>query len=49
VLYRSFPKFVTKTGEKIKLVIDKRIKHDYDGQGERTHCLLHEFAERDIE
>jgi PAS domain S-box-containing protein len=41
-----FPKFIRKDGEKVKLVIDKRIRHAYNGRGERTHCLLHEFTDR---
>jgi PAS domain S-box-containing protein len=41
-----FPKFIRKDGKKVKLVIDKRIRHAYDGRGERTHCLLHEFIDR---
>jgi PAS domain S-box-containing protein len=41
-----FPKFIRKDGKKVKLIIDKRIRHAYDGRGERTHCLLHEFIDR---
>jgi PAS domain S-box-containing protein len=40
------PKFIHKDGHEILMIIDGRLIHDFDGIGKQTHCILHEFTER---
>ena len=40
------PKFMHKDGHVVDMVIDGRIIHEFEGLGKQTHCILHEFTDR---